>query len=1085
MELARFPLHGGFSVRSILTFALAVIAAALLWIASTSTPAHAATDAHWGGDSIIYNDYGFTASTDTKDTTGTIPDGSLIYKTTIQNTGSGSSVSQKVFIIYFTPGVDPPTATTAKYVEFDYNGTALSNPKNQKNISLTDKSQQSITSSCAIDGVGWMICPISNFLANAMDHIFGWLAQFIETQPPILGDTSNGMYVAWNIMRTIANVAFVIVFLVIIYSQLTSIGVSNYGIKKLIPRLIVAAVLVNVSFYVAALAIDISNILGYSVQDIFVMVRKGIFHITEDNAGVLTAGSNTWGNVAAAVLGTGGLIGGAYYAASGGIYLLMPLLIGLLLTVMLVFLILAARQAVIICLVIIAPLAFVANLLPNTEKLFDKWKDLFMTMLVFFPAFSLVFGASQLGGQLIIQNASNQGSVNNIVMLIFGLAVQVAPLVITPLLLKLSGGMLGKIAQIANNPKKGLIDRNRNWAQARAEHAKQQNIARGPRFRNPASWGAAAVGRNDRLKRRLADSTDIWKKGAENRYKESKQYRGLSERRDEFDTTGQAIHDEHAAHSEYLKTRQGTPLHAASRRATVAKEGLETQQQHLAGYYNTLRTIEGTDLNASSLTLEAAKTNNQASEQTAAAYLNERRTFRTSQLGAAAERLEATKLNAEGWQNRYTAHIDSLKVANDAGVTPNIGLANAAVFAQSTKEHAEAAQNRVQVMFDRERRTIDTQLNVSTINLEGTKLAAETSKNLTARYLSDEKANIEGVLHVENTRTEAAKSAAQVGEARLKSVIEEYKAKPAAADTPQELADEIGALNTAREALAIETLRTGNATKVQNDSLAKALIDNSDLREQAGGINEQGADSALASAISTVRTAYGQSVNEARQIIKHFNLNSSQRQNLALLEDGESITVKRDDGTEHTFTANDIYAREAAIEDQIAVGTIDQVEELVQASGVTKDSAGNITKKSLLADYRTTIADALGKNSLGSKSLYLGGKTIDDVTWGRINSKDDVLGLAIETIAKGKISEKDLANADPIAVGRLLEAAQRIKSGDIPAIVEAKWLPDLQNRLVEFSEVARNTLTGEESVSVKSKAQPYIEEIGRLAAPRR
>lgn len=588
MELVRFPSRGGFSVRSILTFAFAVLITALFWATSGSLSAHADTDAHWGGDAIIYNDHGFTEATDIKDTTGTIPDGSKIYKTPVLTTGSGASASQKVFIIYFTPGVDPPTATSAKYVEFDDNNGTLSNPQNQKNISLTDKSHQTNSSSCAIDGVGWMICPVSNFLANAMDHIFGWLAQLIQTQPPTLGDTGSSMYIAWNIMRTIANVAFVIVFLIIIYSQLTGVGVSNYGLKKLIPRLIVAAILVNISFYIAALAIDISNILGFSIQEIFVTVRKGIFHITDENAGVLAAGNNAWGTVTTVVLGAGGIVGGAYYAASGGIYLLMPLLIGLLLTIMLVFLILAARQAIILCLVIIAPIAFVANLLPNTEKWFDKWKDLFMTMLIFFPAFSLVFGASQLAGQIIIQNASSQGSVNNIVMLIFGLAVQVAPLVITPLLLKFSGGLLGRIAQIANNPRKGLIDRNRNWAQARAEHAKQRNIAQGPRLRNPASWGAAMVRRSDFSKRRLSDNTDIWKQAATNRYEGRKNYDPIAEHKAEVELEKEGIHNSHTAHIESLKARQGTNLNIRTVELENAKANAEratAQTAHMVSGY--------------------------------------------------------------------------------------------------------------------------------------------------------------------------------------------------------------------------------------------------------------------------------------------------------------------------------------------------------------------------------------------------------------------------------------------------------------------------------------------------------------------
>jgi len=1075
MEFVRSTSRGGFSVRSIVTFVLTVVITALLWATVPSATSQALGNdvddtANWqgGGSTLLYDKHGYNETSELKDPSGTIPADATVYQSPVQNSGQ-SSTSQKVFIIYFSSGVDPPTATSAKYVEFDYKNGAISNPQNQRDIKVTPQSADGNSgSSCSVSGIGWIICPVSVFLADAMDNIFNILSNMIKVQPLVLGDANNSMFVAWNIMRSIANIAFVIAFLIIIYAQLTNMGVSNYGLKKLIPRLIIAAVLVNLSYYITALAIDISNILGYSIQEVFNRIREDTFHLTNDNVSGFS--ESNWSTVTAVVLGTGGLIGGVYYVAAGGLYLLLPVLLGLLLTIIFVVVILAARQAILVILVIIAPLAFVANLLPNTEKWFDKWKDLFFTMLIFFPAFSLVFGGSQLAGQIIIQNAGD-----DIVMLIFGMAVQIAPLVITPLLLKLSGSLLGRIAQITNNPRKGIIDRNRNWAQSRAEHAKYQNIKRGmtgpdgnaKRRFNPTALGSGMVKRMDSRKRSLSDNTDIWKQEVTNDYETSKKYAGkggIYERKSAADIDKGAIHDAHAAHLEKLKVTPGTRIYNSAMSAQVNKDSLETNQQHTAGYYNMLRTVGGTDLNASNNALEAAKGNASASEQNKEAYLNQMRTFRSTQLGAAAERLEAAKLNAEGMQSTYTTHIDKLKL------DPNTTLSNAAVFAQSSKEHSEAAQGRVQAMFDRDRRTEGTSLNASAINLEGAKLEASEAKDLTAVYLNSTKSQLDGVLHVRNAQSEAAKHAVQTSESRLKAVVEEYKAGFIPTNASPELVAAIENISSEQQAGSIEGARASNAQKVQNERLADALINSSDLRDRAGGINEQGSDAALANSINTVRTAYGASVNEARQIIKHFNLSSSQRQQLALLQAGGSITVQRDDGTSHTFTADDVYAREAAIEDQVAVGTIDQVEEIVMASG----------KNSLLADYRTTIADALAKNGLGGKSSYLGGKTIDDVGKGRINGREDILALAVETIGKGKISEKDLANIDPIAVGRLLEAAQRIKDGNIPAIVDANLLPGLYDRMIEFSKVARDTLVGEESVSVKTKARPYIEEIGRL-----
>ncbi len=513
MELARFPSHGGFSVRSIFTFVLAVIAAALLWATLSSTPTHAA-DASWSSGSIVHANHLYKKM-DAKDIPAGIPADASVY--TYTPTANGSD-NKEAFFIYFASGVDPPTATSASYVAYDYDisSKAYSNPHGSKTISIADDGGAvGSTSSCSVQGIGWIVCPVTVFLADGMDVMFDTLAKYFLQVQPLLSTNDNGLHTAWTIMQTIANIAFVIVFLIIIYSQLTNYGISNYGLKRLLPRLIIAAILVNLSFTIAAVAIDISNILGYSIQNIFEGIRKDVFHMTNETWG--SGLNNGWSALAAGVLAGGGAVIGGMYAVSSGAYmLLIPIVLLLALTLFLVLVVLAARQAIIIILVVIAPLAFVANLLPNTEKWFTKWRDLFMTMLIFFPAFSLAFGGAQLAGQVIIMNAGD-----NIIMVIFGMAVQIAPLVITPLLFKLSGGILGKIAQIANNPNKGWLDRNKKWAHDKAEEKRLGTVGKdlsNKRRANPTTWGARMVKGNEFRRRNLAQRLKVEGENAEAAY---------------------------------------------------------------------------------------------------------------------------------------------------------------------------------------------------------------------------------------------------------------------------------------------------------------------------------------------------------------------------------------------------------------------------------------------------------------------------------------------------------------------------------------------------------------------------------------
>ena len=445
------------------------------------------TQAAWTGDTIKFNGLTYTGSAGAPNiadgtTAPVLPSGTQYY----QNKGSpGGNGTGTLSVIYFPASTNVANATTATFTTFKIDGggniTSINN-SSTKRIDLVAQTTnpgastaEAQVSSCGVEGIGWIVCPVSTFLAKGMDLIFDMLRGFLAVEP-LSTDTNSPLFKAWNVIRSIANVAFVIVFLIIIYSQITSLGLSSYGIKKLLPRLIVAAVLVNLSYYICAIAVDLSNIIGASLQQVLLDMRG-------DLDGPNTNSIASWESVTGFVLSNVAITGasaaalGGVVIASGGslgaaLILLLPMLLGLILAVLVALIVLAARQALIVILIILAPLAFVANLLPNTEKLFDKWRSIFMTMLVFYPLFALIFGGSQLAAFLIIQTASD---INVILLAMF---VQVAPLVLTPLLVKFSGGIVGRIAGYVNDPSKGFVDRTRNWAKGQSEYMAARNMAR-------------------------------------------------------------------------------------------------------------------------------------------------------------------------------------------------------------------------------------------------------------------------------------------------------------------------------------------------------------------------------------------------------------------------------------------------------------------------------------------------------------------------------------------------------------------------------------------------------------------------------
>jgi hypothetical protein len=303
---------------------------------------------------------------------------------------------------------------------------------------------------CAVQGIGWIVCPVTNFLAKIVDGAYLFVTSLLEVQPLLITGASKGVYDAWSIMRNFANVAFVIAFLIIIFSQITSIGITNYGIKRMLPRLIISAILVNISYWVCAAVIDISNILGWGIKDLFDSLQASL---ALPNTG-LASGSG-WAGIA------GGILAGTAIAITliyVGLSALLPILLAALLAIVTVFLVLSLRQALIILLVVVSPLAFVAYLLPNTETWFKKWRELLQTLLLMFPIISMIFGASALASKIVMGTASGQ---YKIAIQIMGAGISIIPLALTPIVMKTAGGVLNRFGGFVNNPNKGPFDRMR------------------------------------------------------------------------------------------------------------------------------------------------------------------------------------------------------------------------------------------------------------------------------------------------------------------------------------------------------------------------------------------------------------------------------------------------------------------------------------------------------------------------------------------------------------------------------------------------------------------------------------------------
>lgn len=364
---------------------------------------------------------------------------------------------------------------------------------------------------CYINGesLGWVLCPIIEFAHDAMESMYRDIIQGYLTIDSVLLTTGNssgmnqsGTYQAWNVFVGFANILMIVFLLFIIFSQVTGVGIDNYGIKKALPKIIIAAVLINLSFIICQLLADLSNIIGSSVEGFLTDIGD---HLTRQTS---LQGSYASGDAFRGILDLLLVAGGVTVAVttvstaltSGPLGLLIPLLVGLLVAlaaVLFFFVLLGIRKAAIVMLVAVSPMAFACYMLPNLkQQVFDRWFGLLKAMLLAYPLCGLVMGGSNLASAILMST----GMEENFIFYFINMLLMVVPFFFMPSLIKKSMGALGSITTMASRAVRGRINRGgmqaRRWNESRPVNQQRRAI------------------RDDNRKRR-------WENGTRRRYQNS------------------------------------------------------------------------------------------------------------------------------------------------------------------------------------------------------------------------------------------------------------------------------------------------------------------------------------------------------------------------------------------------------------------------------------------------------------------------------------------------------------------------------------------------------------------------------------
>jgi hypothetical protein len=459
----------------------------------------------WVDDYVAYLKALYAAEKKSKSgttTPSTPASGTKEYAEACKNLGYSSGKELEACAEGFKNASDP-NFCSSKYSSSPTELAACQAAQNSLKAAPPPEEKEEDQENCKIDYVGWIVCPVVNILAQMSDEAQEQLEKFLVVNN---NDIRDNAYEYWTKIRDYANIIFVIAFLYVIYSQLTGYGIDNYGIKRMLPKLIMGIILVNVSFHLCLLLIDISNVVGSSAYK---------FISSVEISGGADAPSGSWvskGNWATgiATLALGATIG--FFALSAVIAGLVFILIVALTTVFM----LGLRQAILILCVVISPLAFAAMLLPNAESLFKKWWSAFKACLFLYPIVGILFGASSLAASIL-----SKSSDGDVVKQLLVALLQIAPLLLVKKLIDAAmnigglssaiGKMQGKVRGFVNDKAQSRLSKGLygQWRGHRDEKNKLRRAQiQGGTYRgkwgavNPRNWRSAA---NRRLNAKSGD----------------------------------------------------------------------------------------------------------------------------------------------------------------------------------------------------------------------------------------------------------------------------------------------------------------------------------------------------------------------------------------------------------------------------------------------------------------------------------------------------------------------------------------------------------------------------------------------------
>lgn len=217
-------------------------------------------------------------------------------------------------------------------------------------------------------------------LLGIMVVLLSWVVNLrVYSNTPIIEE-------GWKIMRDFANMLFIVALIVMAYG--TIFNIKGYDFKSLIPKFLIAALLINFSLVIGTLVIDGTQILNntflLAMGDISGRLGDGL-----NPAQILPEGVGDIGDTEAIA----NAVTASILTLIFSIFLLFTFLVSVAVPMVIAF----VRIPILWALLIVSPMAWLLNILPATQGVYKTWWkhflawNLFLPYYLFFMYFALYF----------------------------------------------------------------------------------------------------------------------------------------------------------------------------------------------------------------------------------------------------------------------------------------------------------------------------------------------------------------------------------------------------------------------------------------------------------------------------------------------------------------------------------------------------------------------------------------------------------------------------------------------------------------------------------------------------------------------